>query len=162
MKLDNLEKNDQRNKTSLGFMHDSINIDLIGKYRDNNNEVYEKQKFDYTARMKMINDNALNEVLTRKMSKSKGPIYYSKPLGAAHEFDEYLPRLPTICKPEVKNSKYLKMYLSKGEKGANCESVFNVADNFTFDPNAKEKKKKDNYYTCHRPVEAVCSLQDLG
>ena len=54
------------------------------------------------------------------------------------------------------------MYLSKGEKGANCESVFNVADNFTFDPNAKEKKKKDNYYTCHSSVEKVSSLEDLG
>ena len=69
MKLDNLAKADQKNKTSLGFMHDSINIDLIGKYRDNQNEIYENNKFDYTARMKVINDNALNEVLTRKMSK---------------------------------------------------------------------------------------------
>ena len=50
------------------------------------------------------------------------------------------------------------MYMSKGERGADRESVYNVGDNFTF-TKARKSKKKDTYYTCHRPVTPVGLLE---
>jgi hypothetical protein len=72
--------------------------------------------------------------------------------------DKYLPNLPTISKPALKNSAYLKMYQSKGERGADRESVFHVGDNFTF-TKQKKIKKKDNFFTCHRPVSPFGLLE---
>jgi len=44
--------------------------------------------------------------------------------------------------------------MSKGERGCDRESVYNVGDNFTF-TKVRKAKKKDTYYTCHGPVAPV-------
>ena len=99
-----------------------------------------------------INNIALNEILNQQLLKKqiKYKAHYQIPDAEVAGFDqeEYLPPLPIVSKPALKNSAFLKMYMSKGERGVDRESVYNVGDNFTY-VKIKAVKEKDLFYQFH-------------
>ena len=72
----------------------------------------------------MLNNIAINDILNEQLNQQENHYHcYFKRKKHICDQEEYLPKLPTISKPQVKNSAYLKMYLSKGERGGNLEKA---------------------------------------